>query len=181
MIKIISGFAGIGKSTLAKVACNIVDLESSEYKWKYTIDTSEMTVEERKGITERVQDPEWPMNYIQAIKEESENYDYILLCMDKPVRDLLVKEGIEFALAFPSLDSKDEYIERLKNRGNNQAFINLITKNYDKWINDLMEEPQDKMIVRPGEFLADVIGPEFTYSQADAILNKLSELSDNEK
>jgi len=49
--KIISGFAGIGKTTLALKKQDIIDLESSDFKWRYSDDeTANMNKENRKGI-----------------------------------------------------------------------------------------------------------------------------------
>ena len=46
---IIAGFAGIGKTTLAKKYKNVIDLESSIYKWDNT-GFEDVPVEQRKGI-----------------------------------------------------------------------------------------------------------------------------------
>jgi len=154
---IISGFAGIGKTTAQKMCDNVLDLESSNYKWIYPEAIGEMDKEARKGITDRVQNPEWPINYVNKIKEEIQNYEYVLTCMDIEVRNLMVVENLPFTLAFPSVDCKKEYIQRLHDRGNNSKFIQLITDNYDKWINELIEKPQPKIILEQGQFLPDVI------------------------
>ena len=71
---IISGFAGIGKTTISKKYKNrIIDLESSDFKWVYGDETTaNMSKESRKGVQNRVLIPEWPRNYMEAIIKATE-------------------------------------------------------------------------------------------------------------
>ena len=55
---IIAGFAGIGKTTLAKKYKNVIDLESSLYKYD-NIGLEGIPVEQRKG-TIRNPNKDWP-------------------------------------------------------------------------------------------------------------------------
>jgi hypothetical protein len=79
------------------------------------------------------------------------------------VRDALVKKGIPFVLVYPNRDLKDEYIQRYKDRGNNDAFVGLLEKNWDTWMDEMdAMGPQEgqslyKVKLASGQYLTDVI------------------------
>ena len=103
---IVSGFPGTGKSHFFNSTTRFVlDSDSS------TFDKSD-----------------FPRNYIEHIKSKIGQADIIFVSSHKDVRDALVAEGMDFILAYPSIDLKDEYIQRYKDRGSNEGFINLISK-----------------------------------------------------
>ena len=64
--KIISAFAGVGKSYVGKKYSSVLDLESTYYKWLEN-GVAHLTEEERKGRKDRVLNPLWPQNYIDEI------------------------------------------------------------------------------------------------------------------
>lgn len=84
---IIAGFAGIGKSMLAKKYSNVIDLEIMDYKWDYTKEIPE--IEKRKGSQNKKRKEEWPNNYLAAIKEAFDKYDIVLISTDNEIIDLL--------------------------------------------------------------------------------------------
>ena len=155
---IICGFAGIGKTTLAEKYKNVVDLESSAYKWIYEEDVSNLSYEERKGLSNRKLNPAWPENYVIDIIGNGDTNNVVLTSMDKEVRDTLTKWGCKYYVAYPDISSKDSYIERYRSRGNNEAFIKKISENFENWIEDLYEEPY-KIILRGDDFLEDALLP----------------------
>lgn len=156
---IISGFAGIGKTTVEKkYPGRVIDMESSDFKWIYgDVQTENMLKEARKGVLNKRVNPEWPANYVEAIKNVAENFDVILISQQDDVRALLDENQIEYLLVFPSIECKEEYLSRYISRGNQQAFVKLIKANFEKWIQDLMQCPGRKFIMRPGQHLEDVL------------------------
>lgn len=85
---IISGFAGIGKTTLQQNYANVIDLESSDFKWIYSNQNIQnMDKEQRKAVSNRVQIPSWPLNYVKEIIERSKECGIVLISQDDDVRD----------------------------------------------------------------------------------------------
>ena len=149
---IISGFAGIGKSTAAYNLPGIVyDLESSDYHWSFMHDGT------------KVLNPEWPMNYVKAIiglALETNDYKYrdlLYICISahREVLDVLDELDIKYAVAFPSYDTKDEYIERYISRGNSPEFIAKLRENYETFIDDIRSHGKVEICLKKGEFLFD--------------------------
>lgn len=142
--KIIAGFPGIGKSVLFNSSSDlkVLDSDSSLFSW----------------IEEGVRHPDFPNNYMQHIKENIGKADVILVSSHDVVRKALEENGIEYTLVYPSIELKDEYIERYKKRGNNEGFINFIGNNWDNFIQDIEKETFPDLIrLDSGEFLSDVL------------------------
>src|SRR5689334_21983108 len=102
---IVSGFPGIGKTSLFQNPNdrNIVDSDSTPYSWK--------------DAGKRERNPDWPANYIADLESKVVGKDAVLVSTHKEVRDALVATGLPFTLVYPSLEMKDEYIQRYIDRG----------------------------------------------------------------
>ena len=101
---VITGYQGIGKSTLASKNKDIIDLESTCF-WK-----------DEDGFKTRPDD--WYVYYCQiALDLSKQGYTVFVSCHPK-VREFLEKHrGMEkFCLIFPCKSIKDEWISRLKAR-----------------------------------------------------------------
>ena len=141
--KVYSAFPGVGKTTYFNTTNkNVWDSDSSKFDKKH-----------------------FPENYIEHIKSglDNESVDKILVSSHKDVRDALVKNGISFVLVYPDRSLKDEYIQRYKDRGNNDAFVKLLDDNWDTWMDEMdgMEAPKGQTLYKvklgPGQYLTDVI------------------------
>lgn len=144
--RVVSGFPGVGKSTLFGQAGNltILDSDSSKFSWA--------------DEAERIRHPQWPANYIDHIRENQGKADIILVSSHDVVRDALIQAGIEFELVYPALEMKAEYIKRYIDRGNSPAFVKLLEVNYDVWITGLMKQTGCvHRSLRPGQYLSDVL------------------------
>ena len=74
---IIAGFATCGKTYLGNKYSNVIDLESSNYKFDNS-ETINISTEERKGTNRKI-NPNWPSNYYKAIVDAQKKYDVILV------------------------------------------------------------------------------------------------------
>jgi hypothetical protein len=136
--KVYSAFPGVGKTTYFNTTSkNVLDSDSSKFDKK-----------------------NFPSNYIDHIKKniENESVDKILISSHKDVRDALVKEGINFVLVYPDSSIKDEYIQRYKDRGNNDSFVKLLENNWDNWMEEMDNQKGCYRVkLNAGQYLADVI------------------------
>jgi hypothetical protein len=141
--KIISGFPAIGKSYLTDhTELVVLDSDSSGFSW----------------VREGERHPDFPNNYIKHIKENIGKADYILVSSHDIVRKALEENSVEYTLIYPSKELKSEYLERYKNRGNDEKFISFIDANWNAFIDAIEKETFPNVIrLNSGEFLADVV------------------------
>lgn len=154
---IISAFPGVGKTTLNKKYENIIDLESSIYKYLFDKEVSELEIEARKALP-REKNPEYPNNYLKAIKEATKQYDIVLTSCGPDIRNGLKKEKMDFIIVYPGIECKDEYRKRYKSRGNHEKFVNHVMNNFEIWIKNFdNDDTLTKIKMTKGETLEDVL------------------------
>lgn len=132
-----SAFPGCGKSHYFKnTELDVLDSDSS------TFDKSE-----------------FPQNYMEHIKENIGKVDVILISSHDVVRDALTDLGYPYLLVYPDINSKEEYLKRYVERGNDDAFVKLLEQNWETWLTDLanQHEPASHCVLRSGEFLSEVL------------------------
>lgn len=131
---VIAAFPGCGKSyTVANEAekfNGVLDSDSSQFSWK----------KDKEGNNTEERNPDFPKNYIQHIKDNIGKVEVIFVSSHKEVREALEAEGIEYFLVYPNVFQKKDYIERYKKRGNSAKFINLLSANWETWIEDCEDE-----------------------------------------
>ena len=128
----------------------ILDSDSSQFSW----------VQEKRPNGNKWRNPDFPDNYIKYIKENIGKVDYIFVSSHSEVRKALAKEKIKFTLVVPNKKLLNDWMIRMYNRGNDDAFINLQIDNWDKWLNEIEEEKgtYSKLIkLQKNEYLADVL------------------------
>lgn len=126
---IIAGFPGIGKSYFHKnnKDKNSIDLDFSQFYWK-------------GPYPEMGAHPNWPGNYLNAIKNAMGKYKYILVSSVKDLRDILKENNIHFTLVYPNQLDKNKYMARFKLRNSSEYFLNLIDENWDLWTRECRSE-----------------------------------------
>lgn len=139
---IISGYPGIGKTYLTQnSSLKVTDSDSSSFSW----------------IEPGVRHPDFPQNYINHIKKAINEFDIVVVSSHKVVRDTLRENGLDFVVFYPSIESKEIYIERYKQRGNNEKFIDLVNSNWESWITEIESEETRKVKMVGDTFLSDYI------------------------
>lgn len=120
---IISGFGGVGKTFLAKKYKNVIDLESSPFKYDYTNSTN-LDYEKLKGTPNRVRRADYPENYVNAIKEAIKQYDIVCVRYNGDEQiDFYDAYGLDYIVCYPTKSAYKKYTQRFKNRGNSEEWI----------------------------------------------------------
>ena len=152
--KVISAFPACGKTHLFNKYKNhpqikILDSDSSEFHWVY----------DESG--NKVLNPDWPANYIKYIKENIGKVDLILVSSHDEIRDLLFNNDITYTIVVPCNNQTCmyEWVGRMYCRHNTPEFIDMIIKNWNKWLTDISNKSNYDNIVYLGEdeYLEDII------------------------
>ena len=86
---LIAGFGAIGKTTVSKKYDNVIDLESSSFKYIIDDELKKLNPEERKGLKSRKLNKEFPDNYYNEIMKDLEIYDIVFISMHNEIINLL--------------------------------------------------------------------------------------------
>lgn len=148
----IYAFTATGKSTISKKYSNVIDMESTLYK--YQEDKEDETT---KGTIRKLNN-DWPQNYFDALNKVKNKYDYILIS-DEICNDFLRKNNYEYWWIYPNENLKEEYLERCKQRGNNEAFINWYSSKWEEWIDHCKKDKiaSKHIELKSNEYLENVL------------------------
>lgn len=146
-------YTATGKSTVGKKYTNVLDLESTLFK--YTGITKE--IENEKG-TKREINKDYPDNYFRALEDAKDKYDYILVS-DNICDEWFRKNNITYWQVYPSIELKEEYLQRMKARGNNQKFLEYQDKLWEEWVNGCKNDKYavKHIELKAGQYLEDVL------------------------
>ena len=142
---IISAFATCGKTYLGKKYKNVIDLESSNYKFDNS-DLANIPSEERKG-TKRKLNSNWPENYYNAIVDATNKYDIVLVQLKPEHFDYFDKHNIRYSIAYPNLNNFEEIKRRCINRNNNKDFINRLWEVFVPYYEDSIKRNYEKLYI----------------------------------
>lgn len=158
---VVSAFPAVGKSTIFKEA-EERGLKPAHVHFNDFTKEYEITVPSGDGIpvfdsdSSKFDKEFFPTNYIQHIKSTLDKLDdvIILVSSHKDVREMLRSQGIDYVLAYPQRELKEEYIRRYKERGNAEGFIGMMENAWNDFIDSCEEDPTDtKIVLGEGEFL----------------------------
>lgn len=154
---LIVGFAGIGKTYLAKKYDNVLDLDHLHYKYIYPEEViKNNTFEQLKGRTQnREKNPLWPENYFKVLFENLEKYNIILLPASQDIIAYLDKINFEYILCYPKLEYKSIYMKRYKDRGTNIEWINKMERNFAENISNFELKKTNKIIMEGENTIED--------------------------
>ena len=148
--KIIAAFPGTGKSYIKN---NITFLKTSDS------DSTSFSWLVKDG--EKVRDPRFPKNYIRYIKDlyYKNVMDYIFVSTHKEVIQELNDSGLEFVVVYPKRSDKEIYLNRYKERGSDEKFIELLDNLFDSFIDDIENNVDEsrRIELNHNEYLANII------------------------
>ena len=149
---VIYAFPGTGKTHYCKdLKNNSIELRSEDFHW---IDSDKS--EYLKGKYSK-ENPDWPNNYLIALKEAIKKYKYVFITHSGSI--ICESENIPYYMIFPLSSLKEEYIKRFIERKNNKEFINNMKSNFEKYILSCYENKyaQKKIILKNNEYVTDAL------------------------
>lgn len=134
-IKVYAGFPGIGKSTLTKMSPRYIDLESSAFR------------KQSDYIN-------WVRQYVDVVEHllESGNH-YIFVSSHELVTYELKRRGIEYAVIYPDIKLKDQWIDKLKDRfiesgdPKDLRAATAVMYNFEFFITSLMKHHKNSIVI----------------------------------
>ena len=134
---IICGYAGVGKSTLAKEVAGIMDLESTPFE------------------------KDWERYAKCAIHYHKNGYIVLVSC-HKEIREcilsMLAGDNTNVCTIVPNVADKELYRERYTRRGNTPEFIKVQMDNWVKWLDKSNAIEGERWIeMQEGEVLKDTL------------------------
>ena len=146
-------FTATGKTSLIKKYSNVIDMESTLYKYLDILKEDEYL----KG-TVRNLNKCWPENYFKALEEVKDKYDYILIA-DEICERFLKDKNYEYWWVYSQKNLKEEYLDRCKKRGNNNEFIYWYSKFWDEWIDKCKNDKfaSRHIELKSNQYLEDVL------------------------
>lgn len=153
MAKLILGFSGVGKSTVcnSNIDSKCSDSDSSKFSW--VIENGE-----------RIRNPKFVEEYVNHLKKELLNNDIVFASTHPQIIKELQQQGIEHLIVTPFHSAKDEYIKRWSNRGSDEKFIELMSTNFHKFVDDVLNSGSNILVLRDKQTMRDAL----------RLLNKLS-------
>ena len=151
---IIAGFGAIGKTTLAEKYKNVIDLESSLFKYLIDDELKKLSVEERKGLKSRKLNPEYPENYYQAIVDSLKIADIVLISVQHDIIKKLQENNIEYIKVYPKEEMLDELKVRCVKRGNSEEYLAKMGEAFLKYY---PSENEKVLWLNNGEYLEDIL------------------------
>lgn len=157
---VVSAFAGLGKTHLAKNNDKFIDLESSDFQWLENDKYGDK--ESSKGNTEKIKNPSFPNNYVEEMKRLVAEGKIPLIAAQPEVIEAASKAGLYIFMAYPALDSKEDILKRYKDRGNAEGFINLMKSNFEKFVESMKSNMYAvaSFEVSKGDFLSEYLTSE---------------------
>ncbi len=159
--KVILCGPAIGKTYLANHDSHFVDIDGERAKYKYGLDNKSYE-ELEKGKLNRgeVVNKDYHEYTINLLNETISSGKMALISYQEKILNYVIDNNIDYCLVYADIDSREEYISRMKERGNSDKFVNDMT-NIDAWNdfykrNEEDKRPKYKIKLKSGEYLSDI-------------------------
>ena len=94
-------YAGSGKTWCGLKYGNVKDFDEMPYKWVFNEYGAKLPIEKQKAYPHRTKNPDYPRNYLRAIKDSLNFYDVVLVPLDLDSLKLIMGAGIMPTLVYP--------------------------------------------------------------------------------
>lgn len=159
-IRIFVGVPGIGKTYLCNTDNRFIDFDKIKAMYKYDMfDKDDRYIEEMKGKSKTHKRSE--KEVVEYISEKIDYYyyktdKYLLFAPNPEIVQLIYKKGLPYCLVYHSKSCVQEIRQRMRNRGNNESFINSMLDPIDDFYKASCEDkrPSFKIELKEGEYLS---------------------------
>ena len=149
----------VGKTYLSKNDSRFIDLDQIKAKYKYDI-INEDEFEKNKLNRGKIIHNDSFEYALNILNKEIKNDKIILLSFNKELLDYIIKNNLKYCLVYPNINCRNEYIKRMKNRGNPDQFIEAMTNeniwNYYYNQNKNDKKPYCKIELNSEQYLSDI-------------------------
>lgn len=135
---VIAAFAGTGKTFFCNNVQNAKDFVCMPYKY-FLPKTERNAVEDEqmKADLSLEMNPMYPDNYIKAIIDNIDKFEYLVIPSDSWVLKGLENNKVSYILCYPTVNAKEEYEQRYLSRGNTEDFISIFIGHWDAFMKTL--------------------------------------------
>ena len=162
---IILAYMGTGKTELEKRYKNVIDFDFQDYKYIYDESISHLPLELRKGnVSLRKENKNYPQNFLSDALKLLDAGRIVVSPFIQHVyeayssEDFKTKAGnVRIIVVCPMLNNFEEYVERFKNRGNGEEFIERRRKEFPSVIEIFNNTTYEKIVIRQGQYLSQAL------------------------
>lgn len=163
---LIMAYMGTGKTELEKRYKNVVDFDFQDYKYIYDESIRHLPLEQRKGnVSLRTENPDYPNNFIEEALKLLDDGKIVVSPFIEHVFNAYSSsefkeraEDVRIILVCPTADIFDEYIERFKQRGNGQEFIDRRVKEFPSLVKLFdSADGYERIVVKSGQYLSSAL------------------------
>lgn len=156
---IIAGFAGIGKTTLARKNKDVIDMEIRNYKyanWRSDYDLHEWYKKEH------IINDNYLQKYLEAVRDEIENGNHkiVFIWVYDDVLEWLQSQNIKYTMAFWDINQEgiqDFLQERYTQRGNPQTWIDRVVAYLNEIYKYAEKNNVDSIILKKNENIEQIL------------------------
>lgn len=156
--KVILCGPAIGKTYLAEHDSNFIDIDGTVSKYKYNLNNQDFEKDKlNRGEIINKDYKEYGINLLNKTINEGK---IALISYHEYILDYLIENNIDYCLVYTDINLREEYIDRMRKRGNSEEFIYEMT-NEEAWNNFHIKDKNDtkpkyKIILKKGQYLSDI-------------------------
>ena len=151
----------VGKSYVCDNYQNFIDVDEERLRTKYFVPegTTRAELEATKGNRIWQIRPNYKENFEKHMQALLKTGQIFIAAPHTEAIEFFVKNNIKFCFVYASYECKNELIQRQKQRGNSQEFIEENSKAFDEFYDQNRQENKSVLHyeLKPGEYLLDVL------------------------
>lgn len=151
----------IGKTYLSKIDNRFIDIDGLKADYKYGLKDIPLKEKERGKLNRgKIINNDSSKYAIELLKQTIKDNKIALISYNTKIIEYIINNNIPYCLVYADKSLREEYAKRMKERGNNDFFINQMT---DKiaWNDFYLKNEQDKIArykikLNNQEYLSDI-------------------------